>query len=367
MSSSRFRMVPTIYFGTTLDSFIKEFEICSDDLVVTNKYIVGNTKFNCKVIFLEDYGQSEPTDSMVDNIIRDIGINKYSRVFAIGGGTVLDISKLLIFGANSTEEIFLNKEIIKKNSKLISIPTTVGTGSEVTSISVITFDETHAKQALVTDEIYSDSVVLIPELLQSLPYNVFAASSIDALVHASEAIVSSGANKLSNFFAQEAIRIIIEGYYKVKENGKEYYKTLLSDIGYASMLAGVAFENAGVSAVHALSYAVGTSCSLPHGLANYSVFMPVFKKYSMLGADLSYLERVFYESMNLSDTANVFDVLGDLLSYIYEPITLSKYGVSQQDIKRFTDSVIMYQQRLLSRTPVELKEEDILSIYLSML
>ena len=140
---------------------------------------------------MDAYGTKEPKEEWVDDILKVANAYPYERIIAIGGGTVIDVSKLCVFGDDrSVQELYSDKREVRKTRELIALPTTCGTGSEVTNVSVVEFPSLHSKLGLQMDALFPDKAILIGELLTSLPYKTFALTSIDALAHAIEALLS---------------------------------------------------------------------------------------------------------------------------------------------------------------------------------
>ena len=277
---------PKIFKFDNCEEFSREFNLNENDLIFTNKRLFNDffEKLNlkCQYIFKDEYKFNEPNDEVIDKILKDISSKNFNRLIAIGGGSIVDVGKLLILkDVKNTEKLF-NKEIpIIKNKELIIIPTTCGTGSEVTNISITEIKSKQTKMGLAVDELFPDYAVLIPELCKSIPYKFFVYSSIDALIHAIESYVSPKANLYTEMFSIEAIKLIIKGYKEIIKNGEEYRKEIIEDFLIASNYAGIAFGNAGVGAVHALSYPLGAKYHVPHGEANYEFFIEVFKFYNL--------------------------------------------------------------------------------------
>ena len=216
---------PEIYNYDTAKEFAEDFMLGEGDLVVTNEYIYnpyfGDLNLKCDVIFQEKYGMGEPSDDMVEAMCRDIK-GEHKRVIAIGGGTVLDISKLFALRQVSPVlDLYDGKIPPVKNKELILIPTTCGTGSEVTNISILALNSRGTKKGLAVDQMYADTAVLIPELLEGLPFGVFATSSIDALIHAIESSLSPKGNETTRLLGYQAISMILNGYKEIAEKGKE--------------------------------------------------------------------------------------------------------------------------------------------------
>jgi 4-hydroxybutyrate dehydrogenase len=150
---------------------------------------------------------------MINKIIADQGRDDYNRIFAIGGGSVIDIAKILVLkGAKITLDIFEKTVPIIKDKELIVVPTTCGTGSEVTNISIAFIESKGTKMGLAVDELFPDHAVLIPSMLEKLPFEFFVYSSMDALIHASESFLSPRANNYTETFSIRAIEMIMDGY-----------------------------------------------------------------------------------------------------------------------------------------------------------
>ncbi len=362
-----FRIKPVIHSVETAGELFEGFRIGEDDLVITNEYVLmphlGNIKPECGILFQEQYGTGEPSDEMIDGILQEANRKEYKRVFAIGGGTVLDIGKLLVFGPGYTcGDLFERGAALPKKRELVAIPTTCGTGSEVTCISIAEIKAKHTKMGLAIEQLFPDQTVLIPALLKAIPYNVFAASSIDALIHAIESYIAPRASDFTKLFSEKAMETILTGYQALLAAGKST-EALQGRIGgflNASCFAGIAFANAGVGAVHAASYPLGANFHIPHGNANYLMFGAVMDAYRRNGADLSALEGVLGRILL---TGKVWDALRELLDGVLARKPLREYGMGKEQAGQFAESVIGTQQRLLVNNPVALSQEDIKEIY----
>lgn len=366
-----FTVKPKIAVYQSLKGFIKDKGIGSKDLIITNEYVLvpqlNGAPLPCDVLYQEKYGQGEPSDEMIDAMIHDMDGKDYQRIIAIGGGTVIDISKLFVFGGGyDAEGIFAEGAKLPRQRELIIVPTTCGTGSEMTNISIVEFKKKQTKIGLAVPALYADEAALIPAMLKTLPYGVFAASSIDALVHAVESYVSPKATAFSRMFGKTAIEKILRGYLKMKSKNHQGLPEDMDDFLLASTMAGVAFGNAGCGAVHALSYPIGGNYHVPHGNANYMVFEGVFKMYRKLGADLSSVESVIAEVLEC-DENDVWTKLFTLLSFVLECKGLGELGVDETKCSEMAESVIANQQRLLANNPIKLREQDIKTIYMSCL
>ncbi len=359
-----------------LKTIIKEFEsikdcfnqekIESDDLIITNEFIY-ESKFKdveANILFQERYGTGEPTDEMIENIRKDIPADT-KRIIAIGGGTIIDISKFLTLDYDGTiDQVILNEIPYKKNKSLYVIPTTCGTGSEVTNVAIAELIKRKTKKGLADDLIYPDKALLIPEMVETLPYKFFATSSIDALIHSVESYLSPNSTIYSRMFSLRAMEMIIKGFKKVTKEGKENWNKYAKDFLIASNQAGIAFSNAGCGAVHALSYPLGGTYHIPHGEANLLMFESVLNKYYQK-ASYGHIQDFLNELSTLLDVSkeDSLKALFDLLNQILERKPLNTYGIKKEELPIFVSSVIEGQQRLLNNNYVPLNEEEMLEIY----
>lgn len=360
---------PELHKFDTCAEFVKEFSVGANDLILTNEYIYqpyfGALELKATTIFQEKYGAGEPTDVMVDAIIADAAKSGYQRVIAIGGGTVIDIAKVLaVTNGEATDALYDKATDLKKLHTLIILPTTCGTGSEVTNLAIINRTRIGTKMGLASEEMYADHAVLVPELLKSLPFGVFATSSIDALVHAVESSLSPKATPYTKLFGYRAIEMIIKGYQRIVAEGREILPDLMDDFLTASNFAGLAFGTAGCAAVHALSYPLGGTYHVAHGESNYAMFTGVLKNYLELKQDGEIAVMNAYLSELLGcEVSEVYDKLEELLNQLLPKKPLHAYGVTESDIDTFTDAVMNTQGRLMANNFVPLDAERVRKIY----
>ena len=359
---------PSIYKYGTAKEFAEEFKLGKGDLVITNEYIYnpyfGELNLGCDTIFQEKYGAGEPSDDMLEAIYKDVK-GEHKRIVAIGGGTVIDISKIFALKyVSPILDLYDGKKPIEKDKELVIVPTTCGTGSEVTNIAILALNSRGTKKGLASDEMYADSAVLVPELLEGLPFPVFATSSIDALVHAVESSLSPKGNEMTRLFGYKAMEMILKGYKKIVAEGKDARIPLLPDFLTASTFAGIAFGNAGCAAVHALSYPLGGKYHVPHGESNYAMFTGVLKNYMEIKSDGEIAKLIqFIADILEVPVENVYDALEALLNNLIQKKPLHEYGVTQQDLEEFTESVMVNQGRLMANNFVELDKERVYKIY----
>lgn len=366
------KIKPEIHKFEGFSDFAKEFNVGKGDFVITNEFIYSpfmkQLNLEADFMFQEKFGMGEPSDEMINSIMAEIRGKDYKRVIAVGGGSIIDIAKLLVLkDSGNCVDLFERTVPLVKEKELILVPTTCGTGSEVTNISIAEIKSKHTKMGLAADELLPDYAVLIPELVKGLPYKFFVTSSVDALIHAIESFVSPKSNPFTELFSMKAVELIIKGYMQIIDKGEDYRLEILEDFVIGSNYAGVAFGNTGVGAVHALSYPLGGTYHVPHGEANYQFFIEVFKYYYKLNptGKIKQINKLIADIIG-SDESNVYEELGKLLNNLLNLKPLREYGMKQEEIELFTDSVIKTQQRLLVNNYTPLDRQDILNIYTSL-
>lgn len=367
-----FSIIPKICILDSCDEFVKNFDINENDLIITTRFLYDRYFMKkiekSTVIFQEEYGLGEPTDEMIEKMYFSIKDCKYKRVIAIGGGTVIDIAKLFVLDKIvPVADLFSDALPIEKTKELIIVPSTCGTGSEVTNISIVNLLSVGSKKGLAVPELFAEKAILISELVAELPVFVFATSSIDALIHAIEAMLSPKASVYSDIFAKEAIRRIISSYEEIKREGIEERSKYVKDILIASNMAGIAFGNAGCGTIHAMSYPLGGKYHVAHGESNYAMFLGVMRYYYTQNPDGKIEElNDLLSSLLHCDVEELYFQLEELLNFFISRKPLEKYGVLEEELEEFTDLVMNQQQRLMKNSYVPLSREDIYKIYQSV-
>lgn len=366
-----FQIVPSVAEYTDFADFAEKVQLCEKDLILTNQYIyepgIAALNLGCQTLFQEKYGSGEPTDVMVDAILTALSTQEYDRIIAIGGGTVIDIAKVIAVAESGekVDDLYDRMTDLKKVHPLTIVPTTCGTGSEVTNISIINRTSKGVKQGIVSPSMYADQAALIPSMLLTLPYGVFATSSIDAMIHAVESFLSPNACPLSEMFSQQALALILPCWRAAVDSGdKNGWKRYAPEFLRASNYAGIAFGNAGCGAVHALSYPLGGVHHVPHGEANQVMFAPVIKKYTAKQpvGKINQLEAILAPLLGCS-AQNALTELYALMDSILQRKHMRAYGVTEDELPVYADSVVETQQRLLGNNYVPLTRDEILAIY----
>lgn len=368
---SQFQIRPRICEYESVSEFAQAFSLSSDDLIFTQKFLYRHyleaLNLPCQFLFQEDFGVGEPSDRMVDDIITYLKEVSFNRLIGIGGGSIIDISKILVVKhVTCTIDVFEDRIPFAREKGLVLVPTTCGTGSEMTAVSVIDITVKKAKMGKRMEPCFADAAVLIPELVKGLPYEFFIYSSVDALIHAMEIFVSSKTTSYDELFCLEAIRMILKGYADLVQKGPESRYDQIGDYLKASNYAGIALSNVLCGAVHAMAMHFGSAHHVPHGESNYRFLMSVFKVYARYSDDvkLKRLSGVICETLGCNLTVQEsFQSLDNLLRKLIPDKRMRDYGMKQDEVEKYADKVIETQQRLLVNSHIPMTRELLMGIY----
>lgn len=365
-----FQEITEVYKYQKASEFIKEFRIGEGDFVFTSQsvfetYFQELRSSGAVVHFKSEYGQGEPTDLMVDALLNDFRRTDCKRVIAIGGGAVIDMAKILVLdGEAKAAEYYQRKVPVRKIRALIAVPTTCGAGAEVSNVSIAEMTALQTKLGLAGEEMYPDQAVLIPELLGKLPWHFFVTSAIDALIHAIESYVSPKSTLYTRMFAKEAMQIFLNGFRMLEEKGPDSREELFEDFLIASDLAGISFAIAGTGTVHAMSYPLSGTYHVTHGEANYQFLTAVFQAYQETNPDGGILElNTFLAEIFSCEPDMVYKEIEKLLDGLIRRTPLHEYGMKEEEIRSFAESVEKSQQRLLGQSYVKFGADDLEKIY----
>jgi alcohol dehydrogenase len=317
-----------------------------------------------------------PADSsvkVVNEIAKEYREKGCDSIIAIGGGSVIDTAKgvnILVSKGSSDIMEYMGLEVITgKMNPFIVVPSTAGTGSEVTLVAVIADPDRNIKMEFISYNMLPDVAVLDPRMTLSLPAKLTASTGMDALVHALEAYSCIQKNPLSDAYALSAINLIRENLIPVVENGNDENKRLA--MANASLMAGIAFSNSMVGVVHAIGHALGGVCHVPHGDA-MTILLPYGMEYNMDKVGEYYSELLLavggpeiYLSTPKSERAkaciNVIMEMEKKLNNICGlPIKLRDVGVKKEDFSKIAKTAINDGAALAN--PVEVGYEDVLDI-----
>ena len=375
MSGYRFSTVTELRVGVGMAR--EAGELCQElgirrPLIVTdpglvNAGLVEPVKFSvaegCDRVSLFSAVSADPSEAVVLEALNVLRSGDVDGVIGLGGGSSMDVAKaiaVLAAGDQCLADVYGVDKVAGSRLPLILIPTTAGTGSEVTPVAVITTGET-TKAGISSATLLPDIAVLDAELTLGLPAAVTAMTGIDAMVHAIEAYTSKiKKNPLSDMLARQALTLLSANQRRVLSHPDDVSAREAMLLG--ATLAGQAFANAPVAAVHALAYPLGGHYHMPHGLSN-ALMLPAVLRFNASVAEADYLELAPLlpgaVKPGLEGFVSWFE---ELIADAALPTTLAKAGVPEQDLPMLAVDA-MQQQRLLINNPVEVDEVAALSLY----
>ncbi|WP_312966995.1 iron-containing alcohol dehydrogenase [Acinetobacter gerneri] len=313
--------------------------------------------------------QADPPEHIVLSAVEFAKQQQADVIIGFGGGSSMDVAKIIAILADPKQNQTIQDIYGVNNAKaprlpLILIPTTAGTGSEVTPISIVTTGET-TKTGIVSPILYADVAILDATFTQNLPAQITAATGIDAMVHAIEAYTSKiKKNFYADMLAKQALQLLNKNLKRVLKDGADLEARQNMLVG--SMLAGQAFANAPVGAVHALAYPLGGHFHLSHGHTNALVLTEVLK-FNAPNAKQHYAELMqWLDPFSKSSTDGLCDLFVDHMQRHLDEsgltLKLKELGVPKDKLQTLADDA-MLQTRLLQNNPRELANADALKIY----
>jgi len=339
---------------------------------VVNSGLVSSLRANLEEagmkVFLFDRVEPEPSASLVDESAQLTKENGVDVVIGVGGGSSLDIAKGASLLASNPGNVldYCGLDLIpKRGLPKILVPTTAGTGSEVTRVFVLTDKRDNMKKVVFSNYALPELALVDPMLTISMPSKVTADSGMDALVHAIETYVSMNATPFSDLLASKAIELIAKylpmAFAKGENIEARYHMSL------ASLLAGMAFASGGLGAVHALAYPLGTEYHLPHGRTN-AIMLPHVMEFNSIGNRSRY--ALIAEMMGKREVtidlragvAKAVEAVIQLLEDVQIPYHLKDYGIPKEAIPKLVEGG-MRQARLFVPNPRDLREKDVEAIY----
>ena len=335
---------------------------------------IKKLKKNCNIKIFNDV-ESDPSKKTLLNAFNDAREFESTGVLGFGGGSSMDVAKLvsLLLGSNQQiETIWGVNNANGPRLPLVLIPTTAGTGSEVTPISIITMDDKE-KKGVSSKFILPDLAILDPLLTTNLPANITASTGIDAMVHAIEAFTSinSNNNPVSKMLSIEALKLLGSSIKTAVFDGHNI--NARSNMLLGSMLAGKAFANSPVAAVHALAYPIGGLFNISHGLSN-SLVLPSVMKFNSINEETkkNYANLAPYVFKDLDNSKsdeivcnNFIDSLEGLSKELKLPYRLRDLEIPEEACQLMA-SEAMKQTRLLVNNPRKIEESDAFNIYKSV-
>ncbi len=307
----------------------------------------------------------EPTDLFIDEFVFQIKV-KPDVIVAIGGGSLIDFAKVVaVLLSNPTKHTKEVYGITDRNKAvdLIAVPTTAGTGTEVTGVSVVIDSKSGLKFGVLGDDIVPKYAILDPTLSTSLNLRYTISTGVDALTHALEAFCSKNAFYMTDLYASQSIKIIWETLPLLKDDLKN--TKLREKMLYASMLAGLAFGTAGTGAVHGFAHIVGGKYNISHGEANSIFLAPVMWYNFKYNKDKirSLYKNIGYEIDAPDDFSRV---IKEFLNSVGAPLTFKDVNVNNIKIDDIY-GLMPKQKRLFEKTMHNFTYEDVKKVINSLL
>jgi len=312
--------------------------------------------------------KNEPTIAEIDQAMKDLNISsEYDGIIGIGGGSAIDATKLLAVSGSIEGSIknYLDTSVINEPGlPTIILPTTSGTGAEVTPNAIVKDKKEEWKKAVVSPYLIPDLVILDPELTLSLPPKVTAETGIDAFTHAIECFIGNKSNPMSDLFALDSMRLISKYLRRAVKNGRDKEARYYLAIG--SLYGGIAITNSGTGGVHALAYPLGGKYNFSHGLSN-SLLLSEVMKFNAKAVPEKFVkvaEAMNIQTNDISAEQIVESVVEEIRILVSDVgITLGGFDISEKALDNLAKMVISEQQRLLENNPRPITYEDALKIY----
>lgn len=338
-------------------------------LIVCDQFLVKNESV-CRILKRLDNSNKV---QIFDDVVPDPPISVVAKglavfqrflpqvVIAFGGGSAIDTAKGIVY--------FAKEESGKSDVTLIAIPTTSGTGSEVTSATVITDTDENSKHILFDECILPDEAILDPEFTMSVPPAITANTGLDVLTHAIEAYVAKNANHYSDALAEKAVELVVKSLYACYQNGAD--AAMRETMQEASTLAGIAFNLAGLGMNHGIAHQIGGALHIPHGLAN-ALLLPhvirfngkdgnVQKKYAQLAANTGMLTTCEDAKFAVEVLAQYVEQLRVIL---HMPVTLKQANVSKEEfeMRKHAMAARAVLDNCTPANPIPVSESEVLQI-----
>jgi alcohol dehydrogenase class IV len=317
-----------------------------------------------------DQVKPEPEISIVEDCTRAFNAGGHDGLIGLGGGSAIDIAKgVAAFAGHEgpLAELFGVDLVKRKGPALIAIPTTAGTGSEVTNVAIFSDKQAQLKKGIVSDYLLPDVALVSPVMTLTCPRSVTAASGVDALVHAIEAYLSVNRSPITDAIALGAIKLIAKALPKAYANPKDLQAR--EDMATASLMGGMAFGNAGVGAVHALAYPLGGRFNIAHGVSN-ALLLPYVMHWNKMACverfrDIAEAMGVRVAELSDADAAEAaVKAMADLCEAVDIPKGMRAFGVPEDAIPAMAEEASKID-RLMRNNPRLLTAADIEKIYRS--
>jgi alcohol dehydrogenase class IV len=319
---------------------------------------------------IQERDTPEPATDVVERTAAVAKESNCDVVVGLGGGSILDVAKMasaLVTNPGKTEDYFGKEKVPKRGKPTIIVPTTAGTGAEVTKHAIFLDRAINVKMVVASSNLLPNVAIVDPVLTMTCPPAVTASAGIDAYIHSAEAFLSKNANAMTDALALESISLITKWLGPAFADGQDGEARYHMSLG--SLMAGVVLNNSGTSLVHAMAYPVGGEHHTPHGVTLSALLIPCFDYVAVAKAEkMARLARAMGEPIDGLAPREVADRVLDSIHYLLKsvnlPASLTDLGISREttDIHQWAVEAHK-EQRLLSRSPRILTVEDIELIY----
>ena len=319
---------------------------------------------------IQDRDTPEPATEVVEGTAAIARKGNFDVIIGLGGGSILDVSKMasaLVTNPGTTKDYFGKEKVPKRGTPTIIVPTTAGTGAEVTKHAIFLDREINVKKVVASGNLLPNVAIVDPVLTVSCPPAVTASSGIDAFIHSAEAFLSKNANTMTDALALESISIITQWLGPAFADGQDMEARYQMSMG--SLMAGVVLNNSGTSLVHAMAYPVGGEHHTPHGVTLSALLIACFDYVAVAkGEKMAALARAMGEPIDGLAPREVVERVLDAIHYLIKsvdlPASLTDLGISREKTNVHQWAVEAHkEQRLLTRSPRVLTVEDIEKIY----
>ena len=311
----------------------------------------------------------EPTYMAVQKLIDDFKSQGADLIVACGGGSVMDAAKLasvLVTDEYGVRELLDNPGMARKCVPIVLIPTTAGTGAEVTPNAIVAVPEKELKVGIVNENMIADYVILDARMIKNLPRKIAAATGVDALAHCIECYTSNKANPLSDTFALHGLDLIINNIIPACDDPDAMEAKNAMQI--AAFYGGLAITASGTTGVHALSYPLGGKYHIAHGVSNAILLVPVMKFNEPVCRErfAECYDRCAHDGSNCTTveekSAWIIRKLDEIVHHLEIPTSLQEFGVPASDLDGLVDAG-MQVKRLLVNNMREITPADARKIY----
>lgn len=316
---------------------------------------------------------AEPSYEAVQKMVDQFKESKADMIVACGGGSVMDAAKLasvLVTDEYGVKELLDDPARAHKCVPIVLIPTTAGTGAEVTPNAIVAVPEKELKVGIVNENMIADYVILDARMIKNLPFGIAAATGVDALAHCIECYTSNKANPFSDLYALEGLDLILNNIEKACSDPEAMAEKNAMQI--AAYYGGLAITASGTTAVHALSYPLGGKYHIAHGVSNAILLVPVMKFNEPVCREkfAAIYDRCCHDKERLATveqkSAWVIDRLDTIVRNLKIPTKLTEFGVKAEDLEGLV-AAGMQVQRLLVNNMRPVTEADARAIYQALL